>query len=350
LDFSLHPQFAACPRSPVARQEPSSSFCPSGQSTPAPCSQTIALTYNVAADTTFGVVNVVTQGAPNLDFQLSENTCSGTVSGGNTCTVSVTFAPTTPGLRMGAVQLLDDSGNLLVMTFPRGIGQGPAIAFGPGVQTTMANGLNSPGGVAVDGAGDLFIADSNNHRVVEVTPGGVETTVPATGLSAPNGVAVGGAGDLFITDQNNNRVIEVTPSGVQTTVPAIGLSDPNGVAVDGAGDLFITDQNNNRVVEITPGGVQTTVPATGLSGFAVYSGSLENSFVAVDAAGDVFIADNGNSQVVEVTPSYLLTTAASPASGGTVTPASGSYYSADAAVSLKAAPSAGYVFANWTGR
>ena len=275
--------------------------CPGGQTSPAPCNQTFTLNYSVTATTTFGATKVVTQGAPNLDFTLSSgSTCTGTVSAGTACTVNVTFAPTVPGEREGAVQLFDNSGNLLASMLVHGIGQGPAIAFGPGVQTTVpASGLLYPGSVVVDAAGDVFVADIGNSRVVEVTPNGVQTTVPASGLNQPYGVAVDGAGDVFIADQNNGRVVEVMPSGVQTTVPASGLIYPASVAVDGAGDVFIADQGNNRVVEVTPSGIQNTVPASGLN--SPYG-------VAVDAAGDVFIADSGNYRVVEVTPSGVQTT------------------------------------------
>ena len=118
--------------------------CPADQTTPAPCSQTLTLNYNVAATTTFGTTNVVTQGAPNLDFTLSSgSTCTGTVSAGSSCTVNVTFAPLAPGVRMGAVQTHGQLwATLLVTTMIHGIGQGPAIAFGPGVQTTVGSGLS----------------------------------------------------------------------------------------------------------------------------------------------------------------------------------------------------------------
>ncbi len=271
--------------------------CPGAQTTPAPCNQTLTLNYNVEVTTTFGTPKVVTQGAPNLDFKLSSGgTCTGTVTGGNSCTVNVTFAPLAPGVRMGAVQLFDSSGNLLVTTMIHGVGQGPAIAFGPGVQTTVpASGLSHPDGVAVDGAGDIFIADSGNNRVVEVPAGGGTQTTVNTGsytLNSPFGVAVDGAGDVFVADSGNNRVVEVPAGGgAQTTVSASGLYHPYGVAVDGAGDVFIADTENNRVVEVPAGGgAQTTVG----------SGMDVPEAVAVDGTGDVFVADSGNNRVVEV--------------------------------------------------
>ena len=82
----------------------------------------------------------------------------------------------------------------------------------------------------------------------------MQSTVPAIGLNGPYGVAVDAAGDVFIADSSNNRVVEVTPSGTQTTVLGTGLNFPVGVAVDSSGDLFVTDTDNNRVVEVTPSG------------------------------------------------------------------------------------------------
>ena len=281
--------------------------CPGGQTTPTPCTDTITAQFNVPEGTTLGAgsVQVVTQGAPNLDFILAAagTTCTSGLAGPSSCAVNVTFAPLAPGLRMGAVNLTDSSGNPVASSLIDGIGNGPAIAFGPGVQTTVGSGYALPYQIAVDGAGDVFIADSNNNQVVEITPGGVQTTVSVSGLTEPAGVAVDGAGDLFIAN-GDKAVVELTPNGVQTTVPTSGLGFVNGLAVDGAGDVFISDPQNNRVVEVTPSGVQTTVPATGLN---------YPTDVAVDGAGDVFIADSNNNQVVEVTPGGVQTTV--PASG-----------------------------------
>jgi sugar lactone lactonase YvrE len=164
-----------------------------------------------------------------------------------------------------------------------------------GSQTIVGSGLSAPTAVAVDGQGDVFIADAGNQRVVEVAAGGGQTTV-ASGLSTPWGVAVDSAGDIFIAEPNSNQVVEVTPpsptqpSGSQTTV-GTGLNAPYGVGVDSAGDVFIADTDNNRVVEVK-GGSQTTVG----------SGLFDPTGVAVDSSGDVFIADWGNSRVVEVQP------------------------------------------------
>ena len=266
--------------------------CPSGASTPAPCSSSLTLTYNMAATTTIGVTQVVTQGINGLDFSLgSGSTCTGTIAEGFSCTVNVNFAPLAPGLRMGAVRLFDNSGNLVATTPIYGIGQGPAIAFGPDSQTIVSTGLAGASGVAVDAAGDVFISD--NAGAVKVTPSGVQSTVPTSGLSGVYDVAVDGAGDVFLADSGNDRVVEVSPSGVQTTVPATGLSFPSGVAVDGTGDVFITDVNHSRVLKVTPSGVQTIVPTSGVN---------RPFYPAVDGAGDVYFLDSGNERVLKVTP------------------------------------------------
>jgi sugar lactone lactonase YvrE len=165
-----------------------------------------------------------------------------------------------------------------------------------GSQSTVGSGLRIPLGVAVDAAGDVFIADAANNRVVEVKPDGSQATI-ASGLSNnPTAVAVDAAGDVFIADSNNNRVLEVKPDGSQTTVGS-GLNLPQGVAVDGAGDVFIADTLNNRVVEVTPDGTQSTV----------FTGMNAPWSVAVDKQGDLFIVDLVHSRVVELTPDGIQT-------------------------------------------
>ena len=274
--------------------------CPSGQSTPAPCSQNLAINFNIPVTSTLGATQVVTQGVSGLDFALAGgNTCTGSLTAGSSCTVNVTFTPRAPGLRMGAVTIYDTTGNPVASLPIYGIGQAPLAVFGPGTQITLpATGLTGISGVAVDAAGNVFI--SENAGAVKITPNGVQSTVPTSGLS-PHvyDVAVDGAGDVFLADTDNNRVVKVTPGGVQTTVPATGLLNPTGVAVDGAGNVFITDRDNHRVVKITPSGVQTTVPTSGVQ--LPY-------YPAVDAAGDVYFLDAGTELVLKVTPGGVQST------------------------------------------
>ena len=263
-------------------QVPTANVCPAGQTTPAPCSYTFTLPYNFPPGTTFGAnpVQVVTQGAPNLDFTLASTTCAGSAS---SCIVQVTFAPLAPGLRMGAVQLTDNLGNVLVTTMIHGIGQGPAITFGPGVQTTVpTTGLANPYGIALDGAGDVLIADPSNQRVVKVPAGGGPQTTVGSGLSKPFKVAVDGAGNVFIGDIGLNQVVKVPAGGGPQTTVGSGLNQAYGVAVDGAGNVFIADAGNNRIVE---------VPADGSPQITVGSGLTTPIAVAVDGAGNVFVAD-----------------------------------------------------------
>jgi len=227
-------------------------------------------------------------------------------------------------------------GDLLITTVA---GNGTAGYSGVGGRAAAAQ-INGPCGLAVDAAGNLFIADQNNNVVQEVlassgvitTVVGYTTTAGFSGdggaatqalLNTPCGVAVDGAGNLFIGDQNNNRVREVIAStGVITTVAGTGvagfggdggaaaqalLNSPRGVALDNAGNLFIGDWGNNRVREIVASsGVITTVAGSGVAGFGGDGGpATQAQFngpgrVSLDSGGDMFITDYSNNRVREV--------------------------------------------------
>ena len=284
---------------PVSASIGNINVCPNGQTTPVPCNQKLTLTYTAGTSGVTLAANpvVVTQGASNLDFTLSGTTCTGLQAATSLCSVDVLFAPRAPGLRMGAVRLSDSSGNALVTSYIHGIGQGPAIAFGPGMPSTVSVTLGSPQAVAVDAAGDLFAGDGDGGGVVKI-PAGSTTQSAVSSVSSAGGLAIDGAGDLFVSDTGGNLVAKVSAAtGAQTTV-ASGLSfqsQGGGLAVDGEGDLFIADTGNSRVLELPAGctssSCQKTV-ATGLS-------TARN--VAVDGAGDLFIA-NGNAEAVVKIP------------------------------------------------
>jgi RHS repeat-associated protein len=194
-----------------------------------------------------------------------------------------------------------------------------------GVSSTSAS-LYYPSGVAVDALGDLYIADTQNHRIRKVSQG-IITTVAGNGgpgfsgdggdataasLSSPSGVAVDALGDLYIADTYNHRIRKVS-QGIITTV-ADSLSSPSGVAVDASGDIYIADTWNHRIRKVSQG-IITTVAGNGESGFSGDGGdataaSLSSpSGVAVDALGDLYIADTYNHRIRKVSQGIITTVA-----------------------------------------
>jgi sugar lactone lactonase YvrE len=222
-------------------------------------------------------------------------------------------------------------------------GTGTAGTPTPGPATASA--LNAPSGVAVDSSGDVYIADAGNHVVEEVSPGGTLSVVagtgaagtpvagPATGspLEAPTGVALDGAGDLFIADAGGSArhpsVDEVTPGGALSVLAGNGnyglpvagparlspLRTPRGLVVSPAGDVLVADPAANLVAEITPGGTLSVVAgsANGWAG-APSAGPASASrlshpgALALDAAGDLYIADTANNRIEQVDPAGQL--------------------------------------------
>jgi sugar lactone lactonase YvrE len=278
--------------------------CPAGQTSPAPCKQSLTLNYIANGTTTTSSINVSTQGAANLDFTLTSNSCIGTLASGSTCLITATFSPLAPGARWGAVQL-NGVGTVVANTFVHGEGKAPAIAFGPGTQLTLpTSGLSAPSSVTVDALGDVFIADRSNNQVYEIPAGcnssACQTTLPVLGLSDPSDVTVDGAGNIYIADTVNNRVVKLMPAaiGYNDATVGSGLTLPSSVAVDGAGNVYIAT-NGGEVVEVpTNGGAQITL----VSGLALPSS------VAADGSGNVYIADSGNNRVLEV-PAGCITSA-----------------------------------------
>jgi serine/threonine-protein kinase len=154
-------------------------------------------------------------------------------------------------------------------------------------------GLNGPHGVAVNDAGDLFITDSGNNRVLEMRAGSTtQGELPFTGLGNPVGIAVNPHGDLFVADWNNRRVLELPAgSSAQVVLPISGLEVPIELAVNPAGDLFVTDLANR--VHMLPAGANSSITLP-FGGLAYPHG------IGVNHAGDVFVADTNNNRVVKL--------------------------------------------------
>ena len=225
---------------------------------------------------------------------------------------------------------------------------------GPAIQAQ----LNAPAGLAIDGTGDIFIADLGNNVVREVTPNGNIGTVAGNGtqgdsgdfgvaiqaqLHSPSGVAVDGSGNLYIADSGNNTIREVTTDGnispfagnglasyygdsstsTPTTPAQAGLDDPQDVAVGPNGTIYIADTGNSFIREVSNGAINF-VAGSGSVGFAGDGGSATASTtntgpgvalygpraIAFDSAGNYYIADSGNGRIRKVDTKGIITTVA----------------------------------------
>ena len=296
------------------------------------------------------------------------------------------IAANTASLNNPAGLAVDGSGNLYLAdqsnhrirkvsaggTISTVAGDGIGIYNGDGGMATTTS-LYSPGGVMVDGTGNLYIADALNHRIRKVSTSGIITTVagngtvnyggdggPATSASLynPVGVAFDGTGNFYIADQQNHRIRKVATSGIITTAAGTGLftfggdggaataanlANPSGVAVDGTGNLYIADALNQRIRKVSTNGIITTVAGTGTAGFggdggAATAANLNNPVgVAVDGAGNLYIADSQNHRIRKVATSGIITTVAgngttSNSGDGGLATASGFNYTAGVAL------------------
>jgi len=204
--------------------------------------------------------------------------------------------------------------------------------------------FNFPTGIAIDGAGQLYVADTNSHTIRKISPAGVVTTLAGqpfqfgttdgTGNAArfnrPVAVAVDGAGTVYVADSNNHAIRQVTPAGVVTTLAGTAASSgyiegpvasakfnrPSGIAVDGGGNIYVADSNNQAIRKIAAGMVSTLAGGAfgsqdGTGSAARFNGPRQ---LAIDGAGNLYVADIGNQRIRQVTTS-----------GGVVTTVSGSF-------------------------
>ncbi|HSY17616.1 MAG TPA: immunoglobulin domain-containing protein [Candidatus Acidoferrales bacterium] len=259
------------------------------------------------------------------------------------------------------VRMIDTNG--IISTFA---GNGTATYAGDGGPATNAS-LSRPQGIAFDAAGNLYIADRNNSRIRRVGIDGVIITVAGSGtrgysgngilatnanLSFPSGVALDGVGNLFIADAGNHRIRKVNTSGIITTVAGNGtatyagdtgaatnasFSGPQGVTVDGAGNLYVADTGNNRVRKVYANGTVITVAGNSGNGFSGDAGSATNAgvfgptSVILDSIGNLYIADRSNHRIRKVGINGIITTLAG---NGTNTYAGGSGVATNASLNF----------------
>jgi uncharacterized protein (TIGR03437 family) len=219
--------------------------------------------------------------------------------------------------------------------------------------------------IAVDRLGNLYLSDTDHHRVRKVSPAGVITTAAGTGLpgysgdggaatkaqlNTPYGIALDASGNLYIADLGNNRIRRVWPDGVITTLlPDSVLATPRNVALDAAGNLYFSEFDGHRVRRVSPAGQVTTIAGNGRAGFSGDGGPPEQaqlSFpagIAIDRGGALLIADAGNNRVRRIFSNGTINTILGGTSGTalstpvTVTSdAQGNIYTGDASPVVRA--------------
>jgi sugar lactone lactonase YvrE len=316
-------------------------------------------------------VRVLTQGTPRLEFADAGGSCLGSTffAAGQTCTESATFTPKSPGVHVGAVELLSDGNSVLATAYLSAVGSGGLGVLLSGqvinvagsgewkvVQDGQASqaGLYLPTSIALDGAGNIYISDSLHNRIRKLDTAQTVSTIAGTGafgytgdggpatnatLDTPSGVAVDGAGNIFIADTGNNviRKIEVA-TGIMRTVAGNGiqgnsgdngfatsaeLNQPLGVTLDIGGNLYVADTGNNRIRKVdVSSGVMTNFAgsADGTPGYSGDNGpetaahlNAPNA-VAFDLAGNMYIPDALNNVIRKVFATGGITTFAG---GGT---------------------------------
>ena len=194
--------------------------------------------------------------------------------------------------------------------------------------------FSGPNTLAVDAAGNVYVADGNNNRIRKITPAGMVSTLAGDGYTStlyqPLGVAVDAAGTVYVADTYNSRICKVT-SGVMTVLAgsatggtgSAGFADgvgtaakfnaPNGVVVDASGNVYVTDAQNYLIRKITSGGSVSTL-AGSTQGYADGTGAVARfeslSGPCIDAAGNIYVADIGSDRIRKITPGGIVSTVA----------------------------------------
>jgi sugar lactone lactonase YvrE len=243
--------------------------------------------------------------------------------------------------RDGTVYVSDADANTVYRIAPTGA---VSVLARPGAGVTETS-LVTPTSVTVDASGNAFVTNNGNNAILKLTPagaasvvaghpgsaGGTDGTAAAARFSAPRGIAIDPAGNLYVADEGNSNIRKITPAGVVTTLAGgagAGTADgqgttarfgaPRGLAADAKGNVYVADTDNHTVRKITPAGQVTTLAGrAGEAGKNDGTGAAarfsEPRGIAVDALGTVYVADTGNAAIRQITPDGVVTTIAGPA-------------------------------------
>lgn len=274
------------------------------------------VTYNFTGSVKLSAVNILTKGVPNLDFtDGGGSTCRAgtTYNSGNSCVVNVAFKPSAPGLRAGAVTLFGAGSNQALATaYVSGIGDGPTLTFDiygfPNAFVLATPTYYFAASPAVDGAGNVYEPDGANcfgcgttSSVIRVDASSHKLTTVVSGLdpsqAPPGAVALDGAGNLYVADTSNSNVLIVPNengmlNGADMKIVLSGLTS-DGLVVDGAGNLYLTDgykdQGNNWVYAVQEWQPTLNELTTIDSNFT--PDQRVPVLVALDAAGNLYVGE-----------------------------------------------------------
>jgi gliding motility-associated-like protein len=261
----------------------------------------------------------------------------------------------------GNAYIADANNHLIRKIIPGGTvstfaGSGsPAFQNGQGTAASF----NFPTGIATDAAGNVYVADQRNNAIRKITPGGLVSTLAGSGtagafnalgtlatFNAPFGVAVDASGNVYVADSGNSLIREISPGGLVTTFAGSGTNgsnngngtgasfySPQGIAIDAIGNIYIGDTGNNLIRKISPAGNVITLAGSGSIGSADGQGTAATFYgptgLCTDKYGNVYVADTFNDHIRKIDPNGKVTTVDILAATGVASDGKGSLYFAD---------------------